>query len=138
MSRELAYMAWKSSGNHAGAHRVVGRLIDQNERTRGAVARIAVNDQRLLRFDADASDVVHLQALEPADELGGIDVDAVFHPCEPYFNRLGRVFDQIFAPRVERLFAQPTNIRVEFVYNLYRIAVLNHHVAAGNVKVVLQ
>ena len=49
--------------HHAGADRVVRRLVDQDERAGAAVARVGVDDERLGEPEPDDAEVVQLEPL---------------------------------------------------------------------------
>ena len=49
--------------DHTGSDGVMGRIVDDDETPRGAVARVAVDDQGLLHFDIDPGNIIHLELL---------------------------------------------------------------------------
>lgn len=124
--------------NHSRSDGVVGRLVDQDKRARRSVARITIHNQRLGSFEADPAKVVHLQSSEPADELRSINVDAMLDACKPNFGALRRVFDQIFAPGIQRLFAEPANIGAEFAGYVHRGQIRHNQITARHIDVILQ
>jgi hypothetical protein len=50
----------RGARDHTCRHSVVGRFVDNDKTSRGAVAPIAVDSQRLLNLDCDSSEVVHI------------------------------------------------------------------------------
>jgi hypothetical protein len=53
--------------HHAGADRLVGRLVDHDEGAGRAVARVGVDGERLGQPEADPADVVQLEPFWPLD-----------------------------------------------------------------------
>ena len=55
--------------DHAGGDGIISRFVDNDEISRRAIARVTVDDQRLLYFNAHAGDVVHMELGYAVGEL---------------------------------------------------------------------
>src|SRR6266545_7582012 len=63
--------------DHAGTDGDAGRLVDQDERTRGAVLRVGVAQQRDGRAQLHTADLVEPELLGVLVAVQGVDVEAV-------------------------------------------------------------
>src|SRR3954451_9314345 len=72
--RSVYGLALRRIDHHAGAHRVVRRLVDQDERPGRAVARVRIDGDGLGKAEADETEVVQLEPSRgpPVPERGDL------------------------------------------------------------------
>src|SRR6478672_7276649 len=81
--------------DHPRADGVVGRLVDEDEGPRGAVAQVGVEGERLGRPQAHAPDVVERELAAVRRASQGLEVDAVLDGVDDRARAVGRVLDRV-------------------------------------------
>src|SRR4029077_2927829 len=99
-SREPRQPTEPTLNDHAGSDGAMGTLVDDDEAPRGPIARVAVNDKRLLHFNIDSGNVVHLELRYTVNAPQGIDVHSILDLGDKRLGRLGCVLDCILAPQI--------------------------------------
>src|ERR687897_1136086 len=121
----------------AGAHRVVGDLVDQDEAAGGAVAAGLVGEKKHPGGGRHPPDLVEPQAVRHLVAVEGVDVEPVLQvlyegPAPPR-----RVLDrQLGAGPEVGVLREPADHRLEILAHMRPVAYPAQHVAAGDVDVV--
>ena len=104
----------QAEGDHAGADRLIGDAVDQNETAEIAAFLIGrIGDGAVERQIAE-TDLVQLERLA-GKMLHGVDVDRVLELGDDGGNGLVGHLQQIGAFRQERLVMHPDNVRGKLV-----------------------
>src|SRR5206468_10720679 len=110
--------------DHAGGDGIISRFVDNDEISRRAIARVTVDVQRLLYFNAHVGDVVHM-------ELGyavGVLQSSYIHPVSDSGNQrshlVGRMLDDVSPFEVEGRLAEPADNRLRLLHAAHAIAAL--------------
>src|SRR6266705_354348 len=81
--------------DHAGGDGIISRFVDNDEISRRAIARVTVDDQRLLYFNAHAGDIVHMELGYAVGELQSSYIHPVMDLGNQRSHRLGRMLDDV-------------------------------------------
>src|SRR5579862_1592198 len=88
--------------HHAGTHRLVRRLVDEDEGARGAIHGIRIDTERLREAQAHDADVVQLEPLGSRYVLDRVDVDTGYELVGDRAHRAGRLLHGEPRARLER------------------------------------
>src|SRR4051794_26639238 len=122
--------------DHPGADGDAGRLVDQDERARGAVLGVRVAQQRHGGAQLDAADLVEAELLGVLVAVQGVHVEAVLDVLDQRAAHPGRVLDRELLTRGQRLVGHPADHRVDVLARLRGVLDPGDHVAAAHVDVV--
>src|SRR5437667_12063858 len=91
--------------DHAGGDGIISRFVDNDEISRRAIARVTVDDQRLLYFNAHAGDVVHMELGYAVGELQSSYIHPVIDSGYQLSHRLVRTLASVSPAELD---SQPT------------------------------
>ena len=139
--RQLAMMAGAAmthrlGNDHTCAHGAIGQAVNDDERTRGAVAFITVQRNRCIEADLDLADLVQLQGAGRTF-LQRVHVDFVDDAGNGTRYIAGRALDVVLLARQHRLFGHPYQHGFEAVSHRRNAVGMHQQVATGDVDLVL-
>ena len=120
---------------HACGDGVVGGFVYQDERAEGMVFFVGRGGDRLLGFEADATDVVEFERVGGFDAAEGVHVPNVGNRADFDGRGLGGVFQQVFAAQVERDVVEPAQRGLELLFGRDGAVGGGNAVAARDVEV---
>ncbi len=118
--------------DHARGHRAIGQAVDNNKRTGGAVAVIAVQRDGGVEADLDPTNLVQLQRTRRAFGQG-VHVHTMHDAGDGTRHVAGGALDVVLLARQHRLFGHPHQHGVEGVGHLRHVVGMHQQVATGDV-----
>ena len=122
-------------GDHAGADRMIGEAVDDDERAGAAILVVGIEGDREARRQVADRDVVELERRR-GEMLAGVDVDLVFDRGDRHRRGLGADAAQIGASGHQRLVAHPDHVRGELIGDFRPRLRADQNVAARDIELV--
>ena len=124
--------------HHPRADRVVGLLVDEDERAGGAVVVVGVGGERDARLQGDAGDVVECEGRRRRTVLERGDVEQRVERCHDRAQGARRVLERELVAALERPLRHPAHRRLQHAAGGRRRVDAAQQIAAPDVEIVLE
>ena len=123
--------------DHARRQRLIRHRVDHDKSACHAIARIRIEEQRMVRLNRNLADFIQLQPRR-ANPIERIHVHTEVHAANHAAHLMRRVFDEITPPRLQRLRVHPNAVRAEAPANMGKRRNGNNQIAAADIDFIRQ